>query len=578
MLFCLVLGIGLMGVPGREPLIAVLDVLTKALTRVNDFIARLMPVGVFAIAASAAGTIGVHELSRIEVYLVSYVALASLATFWLLPGLLAMLTPIRRGELLRAAREPLVAAFSTGSLLLVLPQLTRVSRDLVTRCGMDDREAETAVDVLVPVSFNFPHAGKILTLGFVVFAAWFAGTPLRPGQLLELATVGVLTTFGSMNVALPFLLDGVGVPADHFQLFLAVSVISFRFQTLLAAMHTLALTIGGACMMHGRGGIDWRRAARFAVGSVPATALTLAGIHLLLTWTLPPPETQRRTLLERPLTGVPVAVDILREPPAPDAIPPGSGLGRILATDTLRVGYEPDRFPFSYFDARGELVGLDIDLMHRLARELDVRLVLSPVPRTDVGAALEARTVDLAVGGIEVTTDLSRKAALTDPYTTLTMAFVVQDRRRAEFASRATLRTRRDLRIGIVSDAYYEAKLRAYLPDAEIVRVGSHREFFEGGGLGLDALASSAEIGGAWTLLYPQYTIVVPSPDHLDGPVAFATAHRDEQLRVLLNTWILLKREDQTIDRLRRYWIRGEDDRPRPPRWSIVRDVLHWVQ
>src|SRR5690242_1468455 len=44
-LFCLVLGIGLMGVPGREPLIAVLDVLTKALTRVNDFIARLMPLG-----------------------------------------------------------------------------------------------------------------------------------------------------------------------------------------------------------------------------------------------------------------------------------------------------------------------------------------------------------------------------------------------------------------------------------------------------------------------------------------------------------------------------------------------------
>jgi hypothetical protein len=71
---------------------------------------------------------------------------------------------------------------------------------------------------------------------------------------------------------------------------------------------------------------------------------------------------------------------------------------------------------------------------------------------------------------------------------------------------------------------------------------------------------------------------VVPRPDKLDGPVAFAVAHRDEQLRVLLNTWILLKREDQTIDRLRRYWIRGEDDRPRPPRWSIVRNVLRWVQ
>jgi ABC-type amino acid transport substrate-binding protein len=273
-----------------------------------------------------------------------------------------------------------------------------------------------------------------------------------------------------------------------------------------------------------------------------------------------------------------VEAEVGRARPDAASIPAGSGLERVLATDTLRVGYEPDRFPFSYFDARGQLVGLDIDLMHRLARELDVRLVLSPVPRAQLGEALDSREVDVAVGGIEMTTALSRRAALTQPYMTLTMAFVVQDRRRDEFATRAALRAHKELRIGIVSDAYYEAKLRAYLPDAEIVRVGSHREFFEGGGLGLDALASSAEIGGAWSLLYPQYTTVVPRPDKLEGPVAFAVAHRDEQLRVLLNTWLLLKREDQTIDRLRRYWIRGEDDRPRPPRWSIVRDVLHWVQ
>ena len=577
-LFCLVLGGGLMGVPGREPLIAVLDVLTQALTRVNDFIARLMPVGVFAIAASAAGTLGLSELGRIEVYLVSFVALTGLATFWLLPGLLATLTPVGRGELLRAAREPLVGAFSTGSLLLVLPQLTRVSRELVTRCGIDEKDAEAAVDVLVPVSFNFPHAGKIVTLGFVVFAAWFAGTPLDAGQLLQLVTVGVLSTFGSMNVALAFLLDGFGVPVDLFQLFLAVSVLNFRFQTLLAAMHTLVLTIAGACAMHGRHQLDGRRVGRFALASVGALALTLAGIRLLLLLTLGPPDAQHRTLLERPLTAEPVAAEVLREPPAPAAIPPGSGLPRVLATDTLRVGYEPDRFPFSYVDARGELVGLDIDLMHRLARELEVQLILSPVPRTEVGAALDARTVDVAVGGIEVTTELSRKVAFTEPYTTLAMAFVVQDRRRGEFASRAALRAQHGLRIGIVSDAYYEAKLHAYVPDAEIVRVGTHRQFFEGGGLGLDALASSAEIGGAWSLLYPRYTIVVPSPDRLEGPVALATAHRDEQLRVLLNTWIMLKREDRTIERLRRYWIRGEDDRPRPPRWSIMRDVLHWVQ
>jgi Na+/H+-dicarboxylate symporter/ABC-type amino acid transport substrate-binding protein len=576
-LFCLAIGTALMGVPGREPLIAVLDVMTKALTRVNDFIARLMPLGVFAIAASSAGTLGFEEMGRIQAYLVSYVALACLATFWLLPGFIALVTPVRRGELLRAAREPLVAAFSTGSLLLVLPQLTRVSRDLVVRTDVEAADAETAVDVLVPVSFNFPHAGKVLTLGFVVFAAWFARTPLSAGNLLELATVGLLATFGSMNVALPFLLDGFGVPADLFQLFLAVGVLSFRFQTLLAAMHTLAVTIVGACAMHGRTRFAWRPAVRWAAGGVLALAATLAATRLFLALTLPPDVAHRQALLERGILAEPVDATVLRDGDALPAPPPGAGLERVLATGTLRVGYDPDRYPFSYINGRGELAGFDVDLMHRLARELGVRLVLVPAERPQLAAALDARTIDLAIGGLEVTTGLSREVALTQPYTTLTMAFVVADHRRAEFATRQAVQAQGRLRIGIVADDYYEAKLRAYLPSAEVVRLRSEREFFEGRGLGLDALADSAEIGGAWTLLYPDYAVVVPRPDRLDAPVAFAVPRTDNELRVLLNTWILLKREDQTMARLRRYWILGRDDGPRPPRWSILRDVLHWA-
>jgi Na+/H+-dicarboxylate symporter len=577
-LFCLTVGVALMGVPGREQLIAILDVMTKALTRVNDFIARLMPIGVFAIAASAAGTLGFEEMGRIQVYLVSYVVLGCFATFWLLPGFVALLTPIRRRDLLRVAREPLVAAFSTGSLLLVLPQLTRVCHELLTRAGIEDHEAETAVDVLVPVSFNFPHAGKVLTLGFVVFAAWFAGIPLGASQFLELATVGLLATFGSMNVALPFLLDGFGIPTDLFQLFVAIGVVSFRFQTLLAAMHTLAVTLIGACAQHGRARLAWRPALRFALGGALALAATLGAQRLFFTATLSPDTSHRRAVRERTLLAPAVNATVYRESEDVPPAPPGSGLARVLETDTLRVGYDPDRFPFSYFNDRGELVGFDVDLAHQLAGELDVALVLVPVPRADLVAALDRNLVDAAIGAIEVTTELSRAVALTNPYTTLTVAFVVPDAERARFANSGTLHAQRGLRIGLVADSYYETKLRAYLPDAEIVRLNSHREFFEGRGLGLDALASSAEIGGAFTLLYPHFTAVVPRPDRLEGPVSFALARRHNELRVLLNTWILLKREDRTIARLRRYWILGEDGRPRPPRWSVMRNVLGWTR
>ena len=37
-----------------------------------------------------------------------------------------------------------------------------------------DAERAAATDVIVPASFNFPHAGKLLSLSFVLFAGWFA--------------------------------------------------------------------------------------------------------------------------------------------------------------------------------------------------------------------------------------------------------------------------------------------------------------------------------------------------------------------------------------------------------------------
>ena len=45
----------------------------------------------------------------------------------------------------------------------------------------------------------------------------------------------------------------------------------------------------------------------------------------------------------------------------------------------------------------------------------------------------------------------------------------------------------------------------------------------------------------------------------------------------MINTWIELKRSDGTIDELFRYWILGQDNTSRAPRWSVVHDVLHWL-
>ena len=85
------------------------------------------------------------------------------------------------------------------------------------------------VDVLVPMSFNFPHGAKVLSIGFVLFAGWYAGVEIPAARYPALGGAGLLAVFGSINTATPFLLDLVRVPADLFQLFVVSGVLNSRF-------------------------------------------------------------------------------------------------------------------------------------------------------------------------------------------------------------------------------------------------------------------------------------------------------------------------------------------------------------
>jgi ABC-type amino acid transport substrate-binding protein len=129
-----------------------------------------------------------------------------------------------------------------------------------------------------------------------------------------------------------------------------------------------------------------------------------------------------------------------------------------------------------------------------------------------------------------------------------------------------------------VNAPYYVAKLREYLPQAELVLLKSPREFFTRTTVDVDALAYPAEGGSAWTLIYPAYSVVVPRPDVLAVPLGYGIARGDREFADFVNTWIDLKSKDQTIKALYDYWILGQTGVQGSPRWSVIRNVLHLVR
>ncbi len=579
-LFCICLGIGLIGVAGKEGLIAQLDILAEVLMRVNGFFVRLTPVGVFAIAANAAGTMSVRELGSLQGYLITYSLAALILTFWVLPALVSACTPFRYRDVLAAGKDAMVTAFAVGKTFVVLPLLIDRTAQLLRDYEIEGEEVESAPEVVIPLTYPFPNVGKLLALIFVPFAAWFSGAVLAAGQYPTFLGAGLLVMFGSPTIGIPFLLDLMHLPEDTFPLFLLSGVITMRMGDLAGTMHLLALTLLSVAVIRSR----FRPRLRALVVFFGVWALLVAGAvvgtRAGLKEVLRGQYDKDRVLAGMQLVEGSVATVVLEvAAPNPVSLAPGqSRFERARARGVLRVGFEPDSLPFVYFNDAGALVGFDVDMAHRLARELELTLEFVPFTSRTLQEQLAADHFDLAMSGVAGTSARSGHMLLSRSYLDVHAALVVRDHRRHEFESGAVVGRRR-LRIGALANGYFAEAVRLRFPELEVVELASHGVFFDNPDLDLDALACSAEAGSVWTLRYPHYKVVKPRDVEIAVPLVYPIGGSagTEAFAEFLDHWIELKQKDGTVADLHAHWILGRDAEPAMPRWSVIRDVLHWV-
>jgi Na+/H+-dicarboxylate symporter/ABC-type amino acid transport substrate-binding protein len=579
-LFSIVIGVALINVPDKARLLDVLAVISETVSRATRSVVSLTPYGVFAIAAVVAGTLSFSELKRLQVYVIAYAAVSLLVSLWLLPALIAVLTPVPYRVVLSRSRDALIMAFMTTSLLAVLPLLTEQAKALLEEYGGLGKEGAAATDLVVPASFNFPHTGKLMSLSFVLFAGWFADTRVSVLDYPKLAGAGLLTMFGNVNAAIPFMLDLLHIPHDTFRLFVTSSIVNARFGTLTAAIHTLAVAIIGTCAVAGTIRFDSRRILRFAVITVVLTAATVGGTRVLLQAVLGEKYEKATALSEMRL---PSDRGSARNLGAAATAPPlapltGSVLDRIRSRRTIRIGYFEDSLPYVFTNARGELVGFDTEMGLQLARDLHVEAEFVTVSRAILDEGLDPSLCDIVMSGAGITADRATQVQFSRPYLDETLALIVPDHMREHFADWESIRSLGHVRLGVPRASILIDKVHEQLPDAELVIVDRADDFFNPRGAPFDGLVNMAERGSAFTVLHPAYAVAVPKPQPFKVPLAYVIAGRDAAMTALVDTWIDLKQKDDTVNVLFRHWILGEDSTPREPRWSVLRNVLHWVK
>jgi len=252
----------------------------------------------------------------------------------------------------------------------------------------------------------------------------------------------------------------------------------------------------------------------------------------------------------------------------------------IAASGTIRICYIPGNYPLSFFNSDNQLVGFDIEMARRFAQRSRLTPEFLPLDRIDTAAAkLDSGYCDAVFNSTAVSVDRTAETLQTAPVGIATLALVVPDERRKAVETWAEILETDGLTLAVGSYHAFPSAAETNLPGIEFVSVEgfeAQRLYFESGGAGADAFIDTAEEGAAWTLLYPRFSVVVPRPV-TRVPMVYLTSRRSPLMLKALNTWLLIERETGGIRELEKYWIEGRRDAVAEPRWSVIRNVLGWV-
>ena len=554
--FSICMGLGLMQIKTKRQTLLVLSNLQQAVANINNFIMKFAPLGVFCIGWRAAATLDASELDGLVVYMMSATVLVILLCFVVFPSVVAIITPFGYREIIRVCRDPMITAFATGSFFSVIPVIVENTKKLLKVKYPKDSDIEKISEVIVPISFSLPVGGKLLALLFVLFGAWFSGAHITFADHINLAVAGLPQLFGSTTLAMQNLLELFNVSGSMFDFYLvAENLIGSRLSAIFSVVFSSCLPLLIATAMLKRFTIKWRSLAR-NLAIIPLVSL-VSFMALRFSFDSMTHQYQGYTkFIERDFLLNDVESNYLNKSSINfDSSPSFSpALTRIQQRGFIRVGYFIDDLPYAFHNSNGKLVGFDIEIMNQLAIDLGVNIEFVRIFHHQAELLLQSGYLDITTG-IPVIPDNMTKFTLTVPYSKQYLAFIVKDERRVEFKKWSDIIENKDLTIGIPETFFYQKAVERNFIHNKAWEISTPRLFFREKYQHIDGMLFGAAAASAWTLLYPEYTVIVPKPFLAPLSMAFPINHNDQAFELFMRNWIEMKQQSKVIDQLFKYWI-----------------------
>lgn len=187
-------GCALVAVRGHgEPLIQVVESISKVLFRAVDIVMWTASLGAFGAIAFTVGKYGVSSLLSLGNLLACFYVICLVFTFLVL-GPVSMFFGINFWKLLRYLWEEILICFATTSSEVVLPRLIEKLETLGCQPGI--------VGLVIPAGYSFNLMGTCLYLSTaVVFLAQATNTPMNIYQQIGILLILLLTSKGAACVS-----------------------------------------------------------------------------------------------------------------------------------------------------------------------------------------------------------------------------------------------------------------------------------------------------------------------------------------------------------------------------------------
>jgi polar amino acid transport system substrate-binding protein len=241
-----------------------------------------------------------------------------------------------------------------------------------------------------------------------------------------------------------------------------------------------------------------------------------------------------------------------------DRLTEESTVEQALKRGVLRVGMSTF-VPWAMKDKTGQLVGFEIDVATRLAKDMGVKVEFIPTKWAGIIPALLTGKFDVIIGGMGILPSRNLKVNFTIPYDVTGMSMVANKELAAGFNSLEDF-NRKDVVLAVRLAATPVAAAQKFMPKAQLRKFDDEsqavQELLNGKA---HAVVASAPMPAFQALKHPDKLFLPLKETFTREPIGFALRKGDVDTLNFFNSWITVVKAEGWLAERKHYWFETRD-------------------